>query len=107
MAAFHEIKSRNHYVQLPISMRTEESRRTLPKTLKTSLFTVGEKCICWNAILFAEPVVQIDENESSYCSEGYFRLHDSCVPFRFIFSLADLSHCSRKECCQVNCLLCR
>lgn len=70
MAVSYEIKSRNHDVQFAIPMRTEESRRTLPRTLKSFLFTVGGKCICWIAILFAVPVVQIGENESSYCQRS-------------------------------------
>ena len=77
-----------------------------PLTLKSSPFTVGWKCTCWIAILFAEAVEQIGENESNYCPEDHFGLYDSCVPSRFIFSLTDLSHCSRKEGCQVHCLLC-
>lgn len=42
MAVSYEIKSRNHNVQSAIPMRTEEPRRTLPRTLKSFLFTVGE-----------------------------------------------------------------
>lgn len=60
-------------------------------TEKLSLHS-GVKMHCWIAVLFAEPVVQLGKNESSYCSEDYFGLYDSCVPSRFIFSLTDLSH---------------
>lgn len=67
-------------MQFTILIRAKEFKRALARALNSSLYMEG-KIDSWIAVLFAEP----GKSESSYCSEGYFRPYDSCVPFRFIF----------------------